>query len=527
MAIEDRAAHRAAETAAVTLAVSLYAVACVRHAWISDDAYITFRTVDNVVNGYGLRWNVIERVQTYTHPLWMLLLIVPHAILREPYVGTLVLSLSFSLGSVVFLARMAQCRILAATAIVALASSTASADYSTSGLENPLAHALIVVLVWLAARPQPSVMYVSAVTAACILTRFDLALLVLPLWMAAVVRARAMPLRARAVAVLAAPLGAWELFSLLYYGFPFPNTAYAKVATGIDASALHQQGLAYLTDSLQRDPLTLIVIAAGVSYALARRQLPIAAGAVLYITYVVLIGGDFMSGRFLTTPLILVVASAIASASIRRVRWNLVVPALPAVVAFLAGRPAFLTGAESQASELSPPTIYRGIVDERRIYYESTGLLPVVRGARPAAQPWAATGLGIRSVPQVIVYEAVGLLGYHAGPGVHIIDPLGITDPLLARRPALPEWRIGHFRREVPVGYVESVRMCVERSFPGGRVQPPSAPCEPSIGDGTNQVRNPSLARFYERLATITQAPVWRADRLRLIWRVNAGLRDD
>ena len=23
----------------------------------------------------------------------------------------------------------------------------------------------------------------------------------------------------------------WELFSLLYYGFPFPNTAYAKLGT--------------------------------------------------------------------------------------------------------------------------------------------------------------------------------------------------------------------------------------------------------------------------------------------------------
>ena len=43
-------------------------------AWVSDDAFITFRVIDNFVNGYGLRWNVDERVEVYTHPLWMLLL---------------------------------------------------------------------------------------------------------------------------------------------------------------------------------------------------------------------------------------------------------------------------------------------------------------------------------------------------------------------------------------------------------------------------------------------------------------------
>jgi hypothetical protein len=48
----------------------LYAVVVVWKAWVCDDAYITFKTVDNFVEGYGLRWNVLERVQVHTHPLW-------------------------------------------------------------------------------------------------------------------------------------------------------------------------------------------------------------------------------------------------------------------------------------------------------------------------------------------------------------------------------------------------------------------------------------------------------------------------
>ena len=45
-----------------------------RNAWIGDDAYITFRTVENFLSGYGLTYNIAERVQAYTHPLWMFLL---------------------------------------------------------------------------------------------------------------------------------------------------------------------------------------------------------------------------------------------------------------------------------------------------------------------------------------------------------------------------------------------------------------------------------------------------------------------
>jgi len=32
------------------------------------------RTVRNLVEGEGLRWNLHERVQGFTHPLWMFLL---------------------------------------------------------------------------------------------------------------------------------------------------------------------------------------------------------------------------------------------------------------------------------------------------------------------------------------------------------------------------------------------------------------------------------------------------------------------
>ena len=56
------------------------------------------------------------------------------------------------------------------------------------------------------------------------------------------------------------PLAAWFLFAIVYYGFPYPNTAYAKLNTAIPLGAHIAQGLSYLTDSVFTDPLVLPVI---------------------------------------------------------------------------------------------------------------------------------------------------------------------------------------------------------------------------------------------------------------------------
>ena len=65
------------------------------NSWIGDDAYITFRVIDNFVNGYGLRFNPDERVQAYTHPLWMLLLSAFYAVTSDLFYTTLIVSYGF------------------------------------------------------------------------------------------------------------------------------------------------------------------------------------------------------------------------------------------------------------------------------------------------------------------------------------------------------------------------------------------------------------------------------------------------
>ena len=77
--------------------VMLFVMIVARNAWVSDDAYITFRSIENVRAGYGLGYNVNVRVQAFTHPLWMLLLSSLYII------QVTLLGISFSSG-LVFLA---------------------------------------------------------------------------------------------------------------------------------------------------------------------------------------------------------------------------------------------------------------------------------------------------------------------------------------------------------------------------------------------------------------------------------------
>src|SRR5258708_3012383 len=90
----DNGASRRKSNGLIALALACFLFLIARDSWLSDDAYITFRTVDNFIHGYGLTWNVDERVQVYTHPLWMLLISAVSFCTHELYYSVLVLSVT-------------------------------------------------------------------------------------------------------------------------------------------------------------------------------------------------------------------------------------------------------------------------------------------------------------------------------------------------------------------------------------------------------------------------------------------------
>src|SRR5262245_57714298 len=111
------------------------------NAWVVDDAYITFRTVDNVVHGYGLTWNVDERVQAFTHTLWMLLMTGVYSVTREAFYTSIGLSWVLTLVAVGAWARaftdgFRRDLWKVPLFVVGFIAGKAAIDYTSSGLEN-------------------------------------------------------------------------------------------------------------------------------------------------------------------------------------------------------------------------------------------------------------------------------------------------------------------------------------------------------------------------------------------------------
>jgi arabinofuranosyltransferase len=485
----------------------LLALVIARTAWISDDAYITFRTVDNFVHGYGLRWNVAERVQAYTHPLWMLLVAAVYAVTREVYFSVLALSIGLSLAAVALLVtRVASSAAAAVVGIVVLVSSKAFVDYSTSGLESPLTHLLLLAFVVRAAADERSprkVFDLWLIASLAMLNRPDVVLLLVPA-LAAI--SWSVGRRSLVPAVLGlTPFLAWELFSLAYYGFLVPNTAYAKLHTGLERGELLQQGFYYLLDSLNVDPITLGAIAAGCTASAAGRSrtgwlLP--TGVLLYLAYVVRIGGDFMSGRFLTPAFVLSVAAIV------RLPWAgsgalwPTVSVLVAAVGLSGTHPPILSGADyggRRPDSVGPA----GVTDERNIYYSATGLLARSRAHPAPDHRRYFEGLEAREQgPHVVNMSAIGFYGFAAGPDVHVVDMLALADPLLARLPARRPWQIGHYYRRIPDGYMETLQ------------------------SGASRFSDPGVAAYYAKLQLITRWPLWTRERWDAIVGMNTGRYD-
>lgn len=482
---------------ALGVAWALLLYAWVMNAWLGDDAFITFRTAQNLAEGFGPRWNPGERVQTYTHPLWMLVVSLCFRITGEFYLTVLSLAALLTVGAAHLLTRGLDAD-RATLALSALVVSKAFIDYTSSGLENPLSYFLLVAFV--AAR-KPVVLI--ALSGALFLTRQDLILLIFPSLMLAVWQGRS-SLRLKEVAAAVMPVVVWGAFAILYYGFFFPNTAYAKLGTGIPPSELVPHGLWYFANSWKWDTPTLPLLAVALIVALWSRKregMTTAAGVMAYLLYVLWIGGDFMTGRFFAAPLLFAIATAVR-----------VLPKAPKALLSLAL--ALVVSAVTPLAPLKTTREYRGhllgwdhgVTDERGLYWrKDTGLIFWgMRGPLPI-HPNIDYARELKARGEMVVVEGiVGFLGWAGGRDFTIIDPLALGDPLLARLPLGPGdwWSPGHFPRRLPPGYEDSVR------------------------SGRNQLRDPNLRLYYEKLRLITSGPLFSADRLNTIFQMNIGRYD-
>jgi len=486
--------------------------------WICDDAFITFRVVDNMLNGYGPVWNVAERVQVYTNPLWMFVITIFTFLMREIYYATLLASLITCLAMLITVLMDLRDPLRMFFFFALVISSKAFVDYTSSGLENPLIYFFIAIffLKYLSdfeARKELSrgdIYFFLLVASFAFFNRMDTILLfIIPLVHILIRGIRKYRFSMIKVFLLGTlPASIWLLFATVYYGFPLPNTFYAKVAIGMPGSLVFKQGLAYLANSINFDPISLLVVALAASLALYVRRAYLilsAASAVLYLLYIVRVGGDFMAGRFIAAPFLL---AAVMLAFVLRDR-KAVFAALALILVYNFFAPLAPIKAGPDYDQAWNWRLQNGIHDERGAYHKGTNILFYDPFKRIRDRDWRVNGkLGVSlraSGKKVFVAGDIGWVGYNAGPGVFIIDPMALADPLLARMPASNsfylEFAMGNVRRDIPNGYVESCRK------------------------GRNLIVDRKLHDYYDGLLRIIRGPIFSWQRFGDIIRYNVGDR--
>jgi arabinofuranosyltransferase len=307
-----------------------------------------------------------------------------------------------------------------------------------------------------------------------------------------------------------APILLWELFSLVYYGSLVPNTAYAKLNLALPGAVRWLSGVLYTLDSALYDPVTLSAMLLAAAFAASRCStwgVLASVGALLYWLYVASIGGDFMSGRFFGAPLMF----ALCAACLGR---PMVVPSSPRLAYTCAVLAAYalawpsspLRGTADFGQDYQHA---RKIADERAFYYRVTGLLPVLKrraqlvaaGLPVPAPRNAVEGRAFAAGSRPIaVMGDVGFFGYHAGDKP-IVDVYALTDPFLARIAYAPhgDFRVGHYARPLPDGYLES------------RVA------------GDNRITDVSLHEAYAAIRLVVSGPLLSPERWRAIWQLQTG----
>jgi arabinofuranosyltransferase len=287
----------------------------VRHFWfVTDDAFISFRYAQNLVRGYGLRFNLGEHVpvEGYSNFLWVLVCTVFEYFRVNINLWPLLISVACGTVLLWLVFDTLRRRLEVSTAVAALTTLTLGcfppfALWSTSGMETvPFALLIFVTFERLALRragPDGIGGGIAGLLLALIRVE-GIAWVVVILIVVIIARriARQRHLRPLVTCALIVGIGyaiyfGWRCW---YFETLLPNTVYAKAE--LDALRL-MRGFNYVL-SFALAFITPFLIVPGTVLALRRKRialgLPIAAMAWAFPAYAVVVTGDFMAmGRFL------------------------------------------------------------------------------------------------------------------------------------------------------------------------------------------------------------------------------------
>ena len=485
----------------------------IRNAWVSQTAYLLFRSIENFVQGYGLVFNPGERVLLVSQPLWPMILgavyslmlnVFHYSIHSQLYFIVIFLSIALTLITISLYACSYSKQLpVIVTGFVILTTSKAFVDYSTSGFENPLIHLLLILC--LIGYDQMSnstredrkwVIWLPVLISVIALLRWEAALLVLPLLVVVFSKSRnRVNINAKLATIL--PFLFFLLFTFLYYGVIVPNDLIARLHSDVGILRFIRQGGMYIFHSIDYDPVSILAIVftcVGSFIIKDKKNTPILVGLAAYLMVVILEGGDSLGGRMLS-PAVLVGVLLLSRFELRPSEaWKM------GIVVFIAlGVASPLSPITSGFDYENPDPDHRGIFDGRGLDYPLTGLLRIYRGSvNPPDSDWAGDDWQFDEYDSVMIVEGgKGYDAYRVGPNVYVLPISGIGDSLLARLPVEDKvtWDIHTLYRKVPDGYEETL-------LTGNNV----IVCEP-------------MADFYESVLKITTGELFSQERIALLFR--------
>lgn len=444
--------------------------------FVQDDSFISFRYAYNLVHGHGLTWNVGSEVpvEGYTNFLWVLLVALGMLFGLDPEPWSIFLGLTCAAFTLYFTYRLSLVvssdRRSSLIAIALLGTNYSFSCYMTGGLETQLQACLITAIAYVVVelftrRRRASLGFLVSLSLLCTLaelTRLDSVLL----WglfvsAAVIVSVRHCTDRSECVIDLAAVLlpfgvvvGAWFAWKYSYYGELVPNTFHVKAA-GLSVETL-RNGWSYCWAFVSAYGLWVFVV---LGVVLAKKFAPdirhyLLLGTVLiWLTYVVKVGGDFMEFRLLVPvlPLVFVLSAEVLRKCVR--------PALGVVVAVAIA----LTSAEYASN-------YPG---SRMI--ESVTQLGNHVDLSPKSWRYAGIALGElfgdSAEPVTIATGAAGAIPYFSR--LRAIDTLGLNDRWVARNGVELGGKPGH-TKHATMDYLmaRGVNLVLEQPY----ICPPDAP---------------------------------------------------
>lgn len=506
-------------------ALLIFIVVITLLAWQSDDSYHAYIMAKNLVDGNGFVYNVGQRATAATCPLYTLVVAAVYFVFRNMFFASLLVNIVFSsLAFGILIRNFCRTRRQILFCLAVLIGSAGFVSYTTSGLENSMLFFLgaCFMKIYLShERYNAKNMLVLAVLVALIaMTRMDAVLIFAPMAVFVYLTKRDGVSFGKAVGLGflgLLPFILWELFSTFYYGFPFPNTAYAKLGTDIALRDYVVRGVRYYLNAAICDPLLLIVpifaLLAAISVRKAQYILCMT-GPVLYGIYLLYIGGDFMMGRHFTVLFLISLFCYMdiknrefselgRGADLHRTFVGFVIAALIFSCTSRVITDQFLFGR----------TFGSPISDERAGYFTTSSLFNnvyslITTGDLCIASTWnedAVREVRDNEMSGSILTSVPGITKYYNND-LYLNDLYALGDPYLAHLPAVKEggWRIGHMWREAPVGYTNLVR----------------------YNWGYGAIKNEDARKYYEIIDEITRGKLFDANRIKKIIDINLGRYD-